>query len=185
MKLLKNTNALVTMAMLCAISLVLVALIRFPLFPAAAFLEYDPADIPIIIGTFLFGPVAGLIVTAVVSAIQAMTVSAGSGWIGGLMHFFATGSYVLVAGLVYSHRKTTGEAILAMTLGVLAMTATMVLWNLLFTPIFMGVPRQVVVGMLVPVIIPFNLLKAGINSIIAFAVFKALHPVVKKDVFGV
>ena len=44
-----STRQLVSMAMLGAISIVLVAVIHFPLIPAAAFLEYDPADIPILI----------------------------------------------------------------------------------------------------------------------------------------
>ena len=59
MKKMRTTKKLTTMAMLAALSIVLVTFIHFPLFPAAAFLEYDPADIPIFIGTFLFGPLAG------------------------------------------------------------------------------------------------------------------------------
>ncbi|MFQ9412551.1 MAG: hypothetical protein ACLR1T_18100 [Evtepia gabavorous] len=39
--------------------LLLVYVIHFPIFPAASFLEYDPADIPILIGTFAYGPLAG------------------------------------------------------------------------------------------------------------------------------
>ena len=58
------------MAMLVAVSIVLVMIIHFPIFPAVAFLEYDPADIPILIGTFAFGPVAGITLTIVTSLIQ-------------------------------------------------------------------------------------------------------------------
>ena len=53
------------MAMLVAVSIVLVALIHLPILPMVPFLEYDPADIPILVGTFAFGPVAGLILTIV------------------------------------------------------------------------------------------------------------------------
>ena len=81
-----NTRKLTTLAMLAALAIVLVALIHFPLVPAAPFLEYDPADIPIFIGTFLFGPAAGLALTAVVCVIQGVTVSAASGPIGIIMH---------------------------------------------------------------------------------------------------
>ena len=56
----QNSVKLAKMAMLVAISIVLVMLIHFPIFPAVAFLEYDPADIPILIGTFAFGPIAGI-----------------------------------------------------------------------------------------------------------------------------
>ncbi|HRV34069.1 MAG TPA: ECF transporter S component, partial [Anaerovoracaceae bacterium] len=47
-----QTRNLAKLGILAAISIVLVALIHFPVFAAAPFLEYDPADIPIIIGTF-------------------------------------------------------------------------------------------------------------------------------------
>ena len=49
----EKVRKLVTMAMLAALSIVLVYVIHFPIFPAASFLEYDPADIPIFIATFL------------------------------------------------------------------------------------------------------------------------------------
>lgn len=71
-----STRQLVSMAMLGAISIVLVAVIHFPLIPAAAFLEYDPADIPILICAFAYGPLAGLLLTVVVCFIQGFTVSA-------------------------------------------------------------------------------------------------------------
>ena len=71
------------------------------MFPAAAFLEYDPADIPILIGTFAYGPIAGFILTIVVSLIQGSTVSAGSGVIGIVMHIVATGSCTLICGTIY------------------------------------------------------------------------------------
>ena len=71
----EKVRKLVTMAMLAALSIVLVYVIHFPIFPAASFLEYDPADIPILIGTFAYGPLAGVLLTVVVSVIQGMTVS--------------------------------------------------------------------------------------------------------------
>ena len=62
---------LVLLAMFTAIAAVLITLVHFPLFPSAAFLQYDPADVPILIAAFAFGPVAGLIVTVLASFIQA------------------------------------------------------------------------------------------------------------------
>ena len=88
------------MAMLVAVSIVLVMIIHFPIFPAVAFLEYDPADIPILIGTFAFGPVAGITLTIVTSLIQGLTVSSVSGLYGIIMHILATSALVLVAGTI-------------------------------------------------------------------------------------
>lgn len=165
---------LTQMAMLAALSVVLVYLIHFPIFPGALFLEYDPADIFIIMGTLMFGPLAGLSLTVVVSVVQGLTVSAGSGLLGIVMHIAATGSYVLVAGLIYRKNKTTARAVVAMLCGTVTMCVTMVLWNILLTPIFMNAPREEIMKMIIPIFVPFNLIKAGANSIVAFILFKTV-----------
>lgn len=171
-----NTNPktvkLTKLAMLATISLVLVFLIRIP-FPPAPFLTYDPADVPIFISAFAFGPLAGLSITAVVSFIQAFALG-GDGIIGFFMHFVATGSFVLVAGLIYKKHKTKKYAVIALVCGTIIMTVSMIAWNLIITPIFLGIPREAVVAMILPILLPFNLLKAGINSAITFFTYKAI-----------
>lgn len=174
-----STRQLVSMAMLGAISIVLVAAVHFPLIPAAAFLEYDPADIPILICAFAYGPMAGFLLTAVVSIIQGMTVSAQSGIIGIIMHIFATGFCVLVAGNIYKRNKTKKTAVTALFFGAIAQTAAMVLMNMIFTPLFMGAPLEVVLSMMIPAIIPFNALKAGINCAITFFLYKSISHLLK------
>lgn len=177
-----RTRKLTTMAMLTGLSVILVAVIHFPLFPTAPFLEYDPADIPIFIGTFLLGPAAGLALTFAVSVIQGMTVSAQSGVIGMLMHFLATGSFVLLAGTIYRRWRTRKGALVALACGVVSMTAVMALCNLIFTPLFMGAPIEAVVSMLLPVIIPFNLLKAGMNAAITYFVYKPIGSLARLEI---
>ncbi|WP_296558862.1 ECF transporter S component [uncultured Acetobacterium sp.] len=172
-----KTKQLTQMAVLAAMSILLVYLIRFPIFPAAPFLEYDPADIPLLIGTFMFGPLGGLILTIVVSVLQGVTVSSASGIIGILMHVFATGSFVVVAGNVYKRNKTRKGAITALALGTVTMTVTMALWNIAITPFFLGIPVEAVLPMIIPIIIPFNLIKAGVNSVITFVVYKSVSKV--------
>ncbi|MEG2013182.1 MAG: ECF transporter S component [Anaerovoracaceae bacterium] len=169
---------LVKMSMMVAISCVLVLLIRIP-FPPAPFLVYDPADIPIFITTFAFGPVAGLLVTILVSFIQAFILG-GDSYYGFIMHIAATGVFVLVAGNLYRHQKTRKEAIIALAVGVLAMTVSMCVANLLVTPFFMGAPREAVLAMLIPIIAPFNLLKGGINALITFLVYKRISKFLHK-----
>lgn len=172
---------LVSIAVMTALGVVLAALIHFPLIPAAPFLEYDPADIPIFIVTFAYGPVAGLISTVLVSVIQGLTVSAGSGWIGIIMHIAATGTFALIAGNIYRVKKTRKRAAIAIILGVVSQTAVMVVCNLIFTPIFMGTPIEAVVQMIIPVLLPFNLLKSGINGAITFALYKHLAKFLKRE----
>ncbi|MGI6752070.1 MAG: ECF transporter S component [Anaerovoracaceae bacterium] len=168
----EKTNMLVKMALLSAISIVLMVLIRIPAPPPVTFLVYDPADIPILLAAFAFGPIAGLMVTAVVSVIQAFPMG-GDGIIGFSMHMLATGAFVIVAGNIYRRNKTKKTALIAMILGAVAMVATMGMWNILITPIYMGVPRQVVIQLL-PAILAFNVVKAAVNGVVTFLIYKPL-----------
>lgn len=166
-----SVRKLTALAMLCALSVILVTLIHFPIFPAANFLEYDPADIPIFIGTFVFGPVIGLAVTFVTCVIQGLTVSAQSGIYGIIMHFIATGTFVTVSGLIYRRNKTKKSAVIALLCGAAAWTLIMIPANLIITPYYTKAPVDLVISLL-PVIISFNIIKSGVNAIITFAVYK-------------
>ena len=132
-----NTRKLTTMAILTALSVCFVALIHFPIFPAVAFLEYDPADIPILICGFAFGPAAGFIVTLIAAFIQGFTVSAQSGIYGIIMHIVATGAYVLSSSLFYRKHKTKKMAAVAIGIGTLTMVVCMFFANLVITPYFL------------------------------------------------
>ena len=165
--------------MLTALSLVLILLINFPILPAVPFMKYDPADIPILIGTFLFGTSGGLILTVLVSVIQGLFISGDGGPIGVLMHILATGSFVFVAGMIYQRTRTKMAALISLICGALTMTVVMVICNLIFTPLFLGAPmgkvvEGKVVELLLPAIIPFNLIKAGVNAIITWFVYKPI-----------
>ncbi len=182
-----DTKKLTTLGVLAACSIVLVAFIHFPIFPAVSFLEYDPADIPILIGTFLFGPVWGLVLTVLVSALQGLTVSAQSGLYGIAMHIIATGAFTLTAGTIYKHNKTKKTALIAVICGVAAMVLVMWPANLALTPIYlnamagmeMAAAKEMVVT-LMPFILLFNLVKAGINGVVTYIVYKRIHKVLAK-----
>ena len=181
----KNTRKLTTMAILTALSVCLVAIIHFPIFPAVAFLEYDPADIPILICGFAFGPAAGLIVTVIASVIQGITVSAQSGVYGIIMHIIATGAYVLSSSFFYKKHKTKKMAAVSILIGTGTMVVCMFFANLVITPYFMmGAVNQATVSAvlsLMPFILLFNLLKAGINGIVTFFIYKRVKHLFIKD----
>lgn len=168
------TKTISGMSVLAAMSLALVYLIHFPIFPAAPFLQYDPADIPIMLCTFMFGPYAGLILTFVVCIIQSLAIS-GDFPYGFIMHFIATGSMVVVAGFFYKHKKSFKSAVIGMSVGIVTWVAVMVLANLFITPFYMGAPREAVIAILLPVIIPFNLIKPAINCVITLMIYKKTH----------
>ncbi len=167
----KKINKLVLGGILSGVSVILAVLIHFPIIPGAGFLLYDPADIPILIGGFMLGPAVGAAMAFVVSVLMAVFTGQG-GPIGALMHFLSTGTLVIVASYIYMQNRTRRGAVLGMLAGSVGMVLIMAVGNLILTPIYMGVPREVVWGMLLPAIIPFNVLKAGINSVFTFLIYK-------------
>ena len=174
----KNVKKLTMMAMLSAISVVLVYLVRFPVFPAAAFLEYDPADIPVLIGGFMYGPLAGIAITVIASAVQAFTVSAANGVYGFLMHVIATSALVITSSVIYKAMKKTNKGeIIGLICGTAMMCGVMMIANHYITAYYFQLDRSIVDAMLIPTILPFNFIKAGVNSLIAFLVRKPLKKV--------
>ncbi len=186
----KRIYALTLCGVMSALAVVLVMLIRFPIFPAVPFLEYDAGDIPLFFLSAICGPGYGLCATAATCVIQGVTVSAGSGWVGIVMHFFATGSFVLVQSLILHRLSFSRHAdplpppsrvrrISATVGGILAMVCAMALWNLLFTPFFMKMPYADF-WPYYPWILLFNLIKAGVNGILFALLYEAITPILKK-----
>jgi riboflavin transporter FmnP len=170
----EKTKNIARLGVLAALSVVLVYLIHFPIIPSAPFLEYDPDAVPILLGTFAMGPFYGMILTVVTCVIQGLTVSATSGWYGIAMHIIPTGTYVVVAGLIYWKNRTKKGAVIAMLLGIAAWVLVMIPANLFVTASYMGAPREVIAAMLPTAIIPFNLIKSGVNSVITFLLYKRI-----------
>ncbi len=175
-----TTPVLVKMAMLIAISIILVLLIHIPIFPVVSFLEYDPADIPILIGALAYGPVAGLIITVVTAVIQGFTVSASSGVYGIIMHIVATVALCVVSSAIYSKKRTRKTCVIGLICGILAMTVVMIGANLIVTPAFTGMSVSAVWA-LMPWIALFNLIKATINSVVTFIIYPMISGFLRRD----
>ena len=166
-----TTRELTTLAMLTAIAYALVCTVRIPI---VLFLKYEPKDVIITIGGFLMGPMAALISSSVVALIEMFTIS-DTGIIGCIMNFLSTCAFALPAALCYKRRHTMKGAILGLIIATVTMVCTMLLWNYLITPLYMtGTSRADIAGMLVPVFLPFNLLKAGLNSAFILLLYKPL-----------
>lgn len=169
----EQIKKLVIMAMLVALSVVLIAVIHLPLIPIVSFLEYDPADIPILIGAMAYGPAAGLVLTVAAAVIQGTFISTTGPW-GILMHIIATGAMTLAASTIYKYRHTRAGAAIGLVCGTLARGLVMVPANHFITPIWMGAPTEVVDSLMLSGILPFNLLVGAINSVVTFLVYKTV-----------
>lgn len=159
---------LCVMAMLCALAFAAVALIRIPV---VLFLKYEPKDVLLAIGGFLYGPAAGIVMSVVVALVELVTVS-DTGLIGLLMNVLSSALFVGVSAALYRRNKSIKQAVFSLVIASLAVTAGMVLWNYLITPLYMQVTREQVAGMLLSVFLPFNLLKSALNSTLTVLLYK-------------
>lgn len=174
-----RTKKLTTLAMLAAVAFLFVFLLRIPIIPAAPFLKYEPKDIIILISGFIYGPVAVILVSVVVSLVELITIST-TGIIGLVMNILSTISFAVPAAYFYKKDRTAQNVILGLFIGTILTTVVMLLWNYILTPLFMNIPREKVVPLLTSAILPFNLIKSGLNSALALLIYKPLVTALRK-----
>lgn len=171
-----STRKIVLLSMLTAIAFIIVALVRIPV---VLFLNYEPKDVIITIGGFLLGPMAAFVTSLTVSLLEMVTISQ-TGPIGALMNLISTCSFACTAAFIYKKKHNLAGAVLGLLVGSVAMIAIMLLWNWLITPLYMGGTREAVEAMLLPVFLPFNALKAGLNTALVLELYKPLTSALRR-----
>ncbi len=167
-----DTKKLTVLALLSALAFLMVAVLRIP-FPLSTFLKYEPKDVIITIAGFLYGPISSLLISVVVSFIEMVTIST-TGWIGCIMNILSTAAFACTASFFYKKHRTLSGAIVGLSVGTVLMLIVMLLWNYILTPLYMDMPRADIAAMLVPVFLPFNLIKGVLNASITALLYRPL-----------
>lgn len=187
-----NVRKLVTMAMFAALSTLLM-FFEFPLPFLPTFLKLDFSDVPVLIGAFIFGPIAGIAITLVKDIIHALFATTTAG-VGELADFIITGSFVLTASLIYNFKKNTLFAVWGCIAGIIAMIIFGSISNYyLILPFYSKfMPMDQIFAMCAKVnpfikntwtyilyaIAPFNLIKASVIAVITLIVYKRLANII-------
>lgn len=182
-----QTQKLVTIAVLAAASLI-ISFFSFPIIPAAPFLKMDFADIPILLATFSYGPLAG-IGTAFIRSCLHYILTAGEGGlpIGDFAAFVASVSFSLP---IYYTFKRFGFTFKGRLLGMIAASGSLTL-ALSFLNTFVLLPLyqwvmdfsiESIQAYLVGAVIPFNLLKGMSVSLVFFLLYRLLRPWLLKKI---
>lgn len=168
---------LTVMAMFIALAFAAVAFVRIPVM---LWLSYEPKDVLLTIGAFLLGPLEGVIMAIIVALLELITIS-NTGIIGLVMNVFSSCLFVCTASLIYRRKHTLTGAIVGLICGALLTTGGMLLWNYLITPLYMAnTTREQVAGMLIPLFLPFNLLKSGLNAALTMLLYKGVSSTLRK-----
>jgi len=173
-----NTKKLTSIAVLTAMAVIAGMFIRIRFMPGAPFLTYDPKDVVIVIGGFMFGPLAAIYISFATAFIEMVTVS-DSGLIGMVMNFLASAFFAAPAAFIYKKMRNIWGAVLGLAAGIFFATSAMLLWNIFAVPLYTGLPREVVLGMILPIFLPFNLIKTGLNASVAMLLYKPLSAALK------
>lgn len=176
-----KVQKMVSIAMLAAIGTVL-QFVAFPIMPAFSFLKIDFSDIPILLGMFLYGPLAGVITAFVRSLLHLfLTGLAPQNMVGDFASFLASSIFTLPIFYFFGKKKNIRtNRIVGLVSGILSLTIFMSIANyFVITPIYLqlyGVTTQQFLGTSLASyvaigIVPFNLIKGLLVS----GVFLVLH----------
>jgi riboflavin transporter FmnP len=186
-----KVNKMVVVAMLAAISFVLI-FIDFPILPGFSFLKIDFADVPVLIGTVLFGPVWGMATAGLAGLLDIIIRDSNpAGALGAFANWMAACVYVLPIYYALkavqgdSHKKEMGALIKGVLSGSVLMTLLMSVANLfILLPLYMKLASfQINVSTLNMVlygVVPFNLLKGLIVGIAIGLVYFRLIPIIRR-----
>ena len=170
-----DIKKVVGMAMFAALAYGVTFVFRIPV----QFLTFDAKDAILTIAAFIYGPISALIMSLVPALIEFVTIS-GTGFWGFLMNFASSACFSFSAAVIYRWKRSFNGAIMGLYLSVLSTTALMMLLNILITPIYMKVSRDVVIDLLPSLLLPFNLAKALMNAAIAMFLYKPVSLAMKR-----
>ena len=193
------TRMIVCVGMLAAISTILM-LFEFPLpFLAPGFYELDFSEVPILIGAFALGPVAGVLTELVKVLLNLVINGTQTAFVGEFANFVMGCMFVLPASLIYKMKKSRKHAVIGLAAGTVIMSVVAVFINaLVLLPAYakaFGMPIEAFIemgaavnssvhsllGFVVLIIVPFNLFKYTLTSVIVFFIYKRIRVILKGD----
>lgn len=149
--------------------------IEIPLFPAAPFLLYDPSGIVCLLAAFSYGPAAATTVS-LLGYLPHFFINP----IGALIDTIVTLGLVLPPAFAFRKRPTRTTALWSMAVGEVAAIALALLLNLVFTPLYAKMTIAQVAALILPALLPFNLLKFTCDAAVAFVCYPSVLRILSK-----
>ncbi|MBQ9990385.1 MAG: ECF transporter S component [Lachnospiraceae bacterium] len=191
-----STRKIAMIGMFSAIAAVLM-FFEVPMPFAPSFYKIDLSELPVLIAAYAFGPVAGVLVEFVKIVLNLLTDSTTTAFVGELANFAVGCSFVLPASILYTFKKSKKQALVSCVAGTLTMTVFGSAFNAVYLlPKFAelyGMPLEAIVGMgtainpaitdvsslVLMAVVPLNLLKGSIVSLLTILIYKKLSTIIK------
>lgn len=193
-----STKKVAMIGMFSAIAAILMVL-EFPLPFAPPFYKLDFSELPVLIGAFAFGPVAGVMIEFCKIVLKLLFKGTTTAFVGDLANFIIGCSFILPASIIYMLRKTKKTAFVGSAIGTICMTVFGTAFNAIyllpkFAQIY-GMPLDVIISMgtainssitgvtsfVIFAVAPLNILKGASVSAITLVIYKKLSPILKES----
>ena len=193
-----NIRNMVQIAILGTMANVLL-LVRFPLPFMPPFMDFDLSGVPEMAGAFLMGPAAGVLVAFIKIVLKLITSGTSSMFTGELQNLIVSSAYVLPAGIIYKRMKTKKGALVGIIVGTLVCTVVAVFSNMyIIIPFYAkayNLNMEQIIEMTQAVnrfvdselkfivlgVVPFNLIKGGVTSMIIHSIYPILMRIIQKE----
>ncbi|MCR5020506.1 ECF transporter S component [Ruminococcus sp.] len=169
-----DVKGMTILAMFTALGYLCLFVFRFKV----SFLTLEFKDVFITMAGFVFGPLAALGVALAESLLEMVTLS-DTGFLGAVMNFGGSAAFAVTASLIYKYNKSFKGAVIGLIAAMFSMTAVMLVMNLFITPIYAHTTIDEVIGMIMPLLLPFNLIKSALNAAICFMLYKPISQALK------
>lgn len=191
-----TTRNLVLMGVMAALSAVLM-LFNFPVFFAPGFYKLDVSEVPVLIGAFAMGPLAGVVIEFMKILLNLVMDGTTTMYVGELSNFICGVAFVVPAAMIYHHKKTKKNAFIGLLVGVITLSIVACLSNIfLIIPAYVkfnGFALDSIIGagteknsaitgmtsFILLAVLPFNLLKGTLTAGITAFLYKHVAPIIK------
>ncbi len=193
-----TTRKIAMIGMFSAIALILF-LFEFPLPFAPSFYELDFSEIPVLVGTFAFGPAAGVMIEFLKILLKLFIKGTSTAFVGDLANFVVGCSLILPASVIYAFHKSKKNALVGCIAGTLILTVFGTAFNAIYLlPAFaelyhmplesiLAMGKEVnplmtegsIVSFVAVCVAPMNLIKGAADSIVTMLIYKPLSPIIK------
>lgn len=171
----KKLSINIKIGILSAIAFILM-MFEVPIVPAFPWLQVDLSDVPALIGAFAFGPVAGVVIELLKNVLKMLLMGTSTGGVGELANFLIGIAFVVPAAIVYKKGNTKKLAIVGMLVGTVAIVLMGILANIfILLPLYgMKMTATQLTSYIIAGIIPVNIIKAVLDSVVTYILYKKL-----------
>ena len=171
----KKLSINIKIGILSAIAFILM-MFEVPIVPAFPWLQIDLSDVPALIGAFAFGPVAGVVIELLKNVLKMLLMGTSTGGVGEIANFLIGIAFVVPAAIVYKKGNTKKLAIVGMLVGTVAIVLMGILANIfILLPLYgMKMTATQLTSYIIAGIIPVNIIKAVLDSVVTYILYKKL-----------